>query len=245
MHIDDERIQRLLHGELSGSDELTIRGHLAECADCRSRLAQAQRDEAEVDALLREIDHPVPTVTAAELANAAQRRATPWLRWAAMIALALGVAGAAYAIPGSPLRRWVNNLSHRAPPAPPPPPTAPPQFPDSTAAGIALAPGIDFVVRFTNPQPIAQIDVLLTEGAEVEVRALSGTATFSAGSDRLVVEARGRATFEVRIPRTAPRVQLMVGDKRILLKEGSHVVTEPSGYCRSASAVRYVCQLQR
>src|SRR6267143_4782832 len=239
MHIDDERIQRLLHGELSGSDELTIRGHLAECADCRSRLAQAQRDEAEVDALLREIDHPVPTVTAAELANAAQRRATPWLRWAAMIALALGVASAAYAIPGSPLRRWVNNLTHRAPPAPPP------QVPDSTAAGVALAPGIDFVVRFTNPQPLAQIDVLLTEGAEVEVRALSGTATFSAGSDRLVVDARGRTTFEVRIPRTAPRVQLMVGDKRILLKEGSHVVTEPAAHCRSESAVRDVCQLQR
>jgi hypothetical protein len=237
MHIDDERIQRLLHGELPRAEETAVRRHVAECGDCGGRFAQAQRDETEVFALLRHVDHPAPDVDPATIAAEAGPRATPWLRWAAAIALALGMAGAAYAIPGSPLRGWVNQLTHRSPPAR--------QVPDSSVAGIAVAPGLDLVVLFKRPEAIEEIAVLLTDGAEVEVRAITGTAMFSAGTDRLVVDTRdSHASFEVRIPRTAPRVQLVLSHTRIVLKEGSRIVTEPSAHCRTETAVRYVCRLK-
>ncbi len=240
MHIEDELIQRLLHGELPQADEMTVRRHLAECGQCSDRLDRARRDEYEVYALLGSVDHAAPHVDAAAVAAAARPRATPWVRWAATILLALGVAGAAYAIPGSPLRRWVRSLTHRARPAPQTP------SPDSGLAGIAVAPGLDLTVRFTGPQPVGQIEVLLTDGVEVEVRAVIGAAMFSAGTDRLVVDNRDpQAAFEVRIPRTAPRVQILLGDARVMLKEGPRVVTEPSARCRSDAPARYVCLTPR
>jgi len=240
MHIDDERIQRLLHGELPQADEVAARRHLAECGDCRARLAAARREEDEVYALLRQVDHGVPHVAAAAIVTQARTRAMPWLRWAAAIILALGVAGAAYAIPGSPLRAWVQRLTRRAPPTPTSPPSPP--SPDSSTAGIAVPPGRDLVVQFQGSPPVAQVDVLLTDDADVEVRTVTGSATFAAGTDRLVVDNRSpQATFDVRIPRAAPRVAILLRETRIVLKEGARVVTEPSARCRADNASRYVC----
>jgi len=230
MHIDEEQVQRLLHGELPPADEAGIRRHLAECGECEGLVARARHDESEVYALLRRVDHPAPKVAVETM----RRRPTPWLRWAATIVLALGVAGAAYAIPGSPLKRWVHKVTHREP--------ALPVVPDSALAGIAVPPGLDLAVLFTRPEAIGRIEVLLTDGAEVEVRAVTGAGVFSAGTDRLVVGPRdSAATFEVRIPRAAPRVQILLGDTRVMLKEGSRVVTEPAGRCRSEGMERYIC----
>lgn len=236
MHIDDERIQRLLHGELPEAEEVSVRRHLAECGECDGRFTQAQRDETEVFALLRHVDHPAPDVDLATIADKARPRVPLWVRWAAAIALALGLAGAAYAIPGSPLRDWVRKVTHATP--------STPQLPDSSVAGIAVAPGLDLVVLFTRPEAVGQIVVLLTDGTDVEVRAVTGgeSARFSAGTDRLIVDTRDpHASFEVRIPRIAPRVQVVLGDTRIVLKEGSRVVTEPSAHCRAETAAHFVC----
>lgn len=65
-----------------------------------------------VQALLRALDHPVPKVTAEAIAARARApdRARPAWRWAAAVLLTLGVAGAAFALPGSPLRRWASTL---------------------------------------------------------------------------------------------------------------------------------------
>ena len=233
MHLDDEQIQRLLHGELRPGEETSARRHLAECGACEGRVVEAQREDAEVYALLRHVDHGVPKLDVGTVAAAARRRPAHVIRWAATIILAFGVAGVAYAIPGSPLRKWVTTLTHRPAPAP--------QVRDTSAAGIAVAPGVDFVVRFARPS-IGQIDVLLTDDGEVEVRALTGSPTFNAGTDRLVVDAPDAlATFEVRIPRDAPRVQIVLGDTRIVLKEGSRIVTQPAAHCRSETPMRYVC----
>jgi len=48
MHLDDERLQRLLHGELEPGAETSIMGHLATCDPCRDQLTAARREAADV-----------------------------------------------------------------------------------------------------------------------------------------------------------------------------------------------------
>lgn len=197
-----------------------------------------QREDAELFARLGALDHPVPRVDArAVIARAEQTRRSPdYLRWAAAIALGLGLAGAAYALPGSPLRAWVRALVHGAAPGPTQPP-------DSGFAGIAVAPGQGLRVVFTARQTVTSADVILTDSAEVVVRALTGAATFTSGADRLVIENAGSgATFEIQIPRAAPRVEILVGETSILLKAGEHITVTTA--CRGVAQQRFSCEVR-
>ena len=204
------------------------REHLAECNQCRQRLVDAQRDEGEIFALLRQVDHAVPAVKAETVVARARGVGAVWGRWAAGILLFLGVAGAAYALPGSPLRDWVRSVvaSFGAPDQPPPAP-ARVQAPDEGIAGIAAIPGRQFVIAFESSEPGGFARVSLTEGEEVTIRAPIGAASFTSAADRLVITNSGSgATFEIEIPRKAPRVEIRVAGHRIFLKDGSRVLTE-------------------
>jgi len=225
MHLDEDRLQRLRHGELSPAMETAARQHVAECAECRGRVAAAERDETEVFGLLRELDHPTPQIDAETVAARARGRGhgrgVSAMRWAAGIVLVLGLAGAAYAAPGSPLPTWVETVVEWASGRPDRAPA-----PSPGVAGIAVAPGPRLVIVFTAPQATGQAQVSLTDGADVVVRVLSGAATFTTDVDRLVIDNQGSATFEIQIPRTAPRVEIRVGGQRVFLKERSRVTTD-------------------
>lgn len=193
-----------------------------------------QREDAELFALLRALDHPMPRVDARAVAALATRRGPAYLRWAAGIALGLGLAGAAYALPGSPLRTWVRALVHRSAPTP--------IQTDSGFAGIAVAPGQGLRVLFTARQAAGTADVVLTDSAEVVVRALTGAATFTSGADQLVIENTGSgATFEIQIPRAAPRVEILVEGSSILLKAGDQITVTAA--CRRVAQQRFSCEV--
>lgn len=232
MHLDEELIQRLLHGELVPQRESTARAHLTACDTCRSRLDAAERDESQVHALLRHLDHPVPHVDPRALALRARRRAPAWGRWAASIALAVGLGGAAYAIPGSPLPGWIDALVDRvarraAPQEPRLPPTdadAQPRASEPAIAGIAVTPGPDVRITFTSPHGRSRVS--LGDGPEIVVRAPAGSATFTSHVDRLVIHnVDPSATIEIEIPRHAPRVEITAGTETLFLKEGPRVTT--------------------
>lgn len=230
MHLDEEQIQRLLHGELSPPAAQSSGDHLDQCDECRERLVEAQRDESEIFALLGQVDHPVPAVDPEMVAARAQGAGFRWGRWAAGILLFLGIAGVAYALPGSPLRDWVRSVTARIgdtdQPAPAPAPV-PAQAPDEGVAGIAAIPGRQFVIAFESPEPGGQAQVSLTEGEEVTIRAPIGAASFTSAADRLVIANSGSgATFRIEIPRTAPRVEIRVAGHRIFLKDGSRLQSE-------------------
>jgi hypothetical protein len=229
MHLDEAQVQRVLHGELGQAGEIAAREHLAACVVCRDRVTAAAREEADVFALLGAIDHPVPAIAPGTIERRARARDTHRLKWAAGIALALGIAGAAYAAPGSPLPHLVGILTgwmrpeRDLPQAPSSP--SPTRAPD--VAGVAIAPGERLLIVFTSSQTEGGAHVRLTDGAEVVVRAPSGAATFSSDADRLVVDNRGRAgTFEIQIPRTAPRVEILVDGTRRFLKEGDRITAD-------------------
>jgi len=229
MHLDEEQVQRLLDGELTGQGETSARRHLEVCGDCRARLDGAEKEEGEVATLLRQLDGPLPLVDADAIAVRARGHELWWLRRAAGFVLVLGIAGAVYAMPGSPLRPWVRAVATwvgvRPDPAPPAPSLAP--APEPQLAGIAVAPGKNLLIQFTSPQTAGGCRVSLTDGAEVVVRAPLGAATFTSGVDRLVIDNQGSAAvFEIEIPSAAPRIEIRVRDNRIFLKEGSRVSTE-------------------
>jgi hypothetical protein len=230
MHLEDEQVQRWLHGELSRPGETAVREHVARCAPCRERVAEAEREEHAVHALLRGLDHAAPPIDAQTVAASARRvRHVGWIRWAAALVLALGLATAAYAVPGSPARAWVDAmvrwLAGDAAPAPAPGPVPGREG----VAGIAVVPGRELVILFTSNQAGGQAHVSLTQGAAVVVRAVTGAATFTSDDDRLVIDNRSAAaTFEIEVPVGAPWVEIRVAGNRILLKEGSRVTAGTS-----------------
>jgi hypothetical protein len=185
-------------------------------------------DDEQINALLRHLDHAAPRISAADVvARAARPAFSRARRWttkakAASIIIALSVAGAAYAIPGSPVRAWVEAAVSRFTRREAPGVQAPARR-DSVTGGIAVAPGLSLAIRFASWQATGHVRVLLTDDAEVAVTAHNGAATFSSGSERLDVDNRGSAaTFEIRIPRGAPLVSIEVAGTSLFSRRGAH-----------------------
>lgn len=242
MHLDAELIERLVHGELKGEGERAAREHIAECETCRERVAVADREVAAVHALLREVDHDPPQLNGTRVARAQAHRFR-WGRLAAGMLLTVGTAGVLYAAPGSPLPGWlaaaVEWMLGRVEHPPVPGPTAPVGRP--SMAGIAVAPGESLVISFAKAQVDGQAIVSMTDGPDVVVRAPTGAATFTTHVALLLINNLGPpATFEIQIPRTAPRVEIVVDGARIFLKEGHQLTTGDS----AAQAAPYLLQLE-
>jgi hypothetical protein len=227
MHLDEEQIQRLLHGELGGQAATSVRRHLDTCPECRVRLTDAEGEEAWVLDRLGRLDHVRPQLTAQAILGARPRRTSSWGRMAAGIFLTLAAAGVAYAAPGSPLPRLLDRIIHLVSRAPERAvKTAPLLRAKESQAGIAVAPGNRLAIVFLGVQFEDTAIVSLTDSAEVMVRARGGSTTFTSDNDRLAIGHQGGpATFEILIPRTAPFVEVRVGGRQVLLKENSKIIT--------------------
>jgi Putative zinc-finger len=231
MHLDDERVQRWIHGELSPEPGTAVREHLAQCAECRSLVSAAKVEEARIFDLLGTADHPAPVVSVRTILAGAGGDTRRWGRWAAAVLLGLVGAGAAYAAPGSPLPalvhrvvEWVGHapthpvVAHEAPVSPVPEAGA--------AAGIALAPGNRFAILFVRDQADGVATVSFTDSGEVVVRAQRGMAKFTSDVSRLSIDNTGdSARFDILVPRGSPWVEIHVRGRRIFLSQGSRVVT--------------------
>jgi anti-sigma factor RsiW len=227
MHLDDEQVQRLLHGELEPAGEQLARQHLAACNDCRTLVDEARAEEHRIFSLLREVDHPPPVADPRVVLAAGSRPHTQWGRWAAGILLVAAAGGAAYATPGSPLPAALDRLMAMLAPTQPrastetaATDTAPPR------AGIAVTPGDRLTIRFLVEGDSVFATLWLTDADEVVVRAVTGAATFSSDVDRLLVRGAGTAGFEILIPRSAPWVDVLAGDTLVFRKQAARLVTQ-------------------
>jgi hypothetical protein len=230
-HLDVEQVERLLDGEMLTPADRWARVHVAECGDCRERLTLAEREAAEIRSLLTQADHEPPKVNALQLAARARVRRSGWQKWAAGILLVIGSAGILYAAPGSPLRGWLAAAARwigheEVTPQPAESATTP-----ASVAGIAVIPGESLVILFEEPQPEGRARITLGSGTEVVVRAPAGSATFTSQASRLVIGNHGAAsTYEIEIPLTAPRVEVLVDGGRIFLKQGQAItISDSSG----------------
>lgn len=241
MHLDPERVERHLHGELAPSDAAAVRAHLMACAPCSRDVARAGREEAWIFEQLAGLDHAPPSVSIETMVPAVGGWRRGWGRMAAAIALTLAAAGVVYAAPGSPLpgaiRHAVDWLGLQRPTAPP---AARAPVDAASPAGIAVVPGASLIVAFDVGRVPDTAIVRLTDGADVEVRSLGGGATFTSGPGLLSIEHHGAPVrFDVLIPRLALAVEIRSAGRRLLLKRRYSVVA-PSD---SDSAGRYVLPL--
>jgi hypothetical protein len=247
VHLDDPHIQSLLDRELPPRDEDAARAHLRGCALCRGRADEARREGLEIAALLETLDAPLPRIDAATIvarADATPRRVRArfaHLRRAAALILVVGLAGAVYAFPGSPVRTWVRDVVRRMAPKPNPPVERSQPRPE---AGISIPPEERLVILFrlgaARGNGIASLS--LTNGSEVQVHAPPGAATFASGPGRLDIDVRDvSAPFVVELPRSAPWIEIRADETALFLKTGSRITTEGP----AESGDRYTLRLER
>ena len=218
MHLDDERIQRLLHDELGSADAET-RLHLESCAACRELMDEAREEERRIFWLLSQVDHPPPAIDPRILLAEPTASGGHWGRRAAAVILGVAIAGAAYALPGSPLPAALDQLlgtgvaRRGSAPA-----TRPERVPAPPPAGIAVPAEDGLVIRLLAEGAGAVATVELTEEEEVVVRAVEGNATFTSDPGGLTVRSSGPVRLEIHIPRTAASIEVRSGSTPVFRK---------------------------
>jgi hypothetical protein len=217
MHLNDGQIQRLMHDELDASSRDAALGHIAECPSCEEALADAKREEAAIFDLLGHVDHAAPKVNAARFIGPGRTPSPAWARRAAGIVIVAALAGAAYAIPGSPLPGLVKK-TRRA------------RERTRSARGrrcgqtgttgdlrIAVPAGDGFIIQFATTQDSSYAIVSFTPDAMVRVRAIGGTAVFTTDTGRLDIDNRGStAHYEIEIPAQLPGAGVKIQIDNIL-----------------------------
>jgi hypothetical protein len=227
MHLNDEQIQRLMHGEMDAAARETASRHIAECHECARALAEAEREEAVIFDLLEAVDHEATVVDAARVAIPTRTHSTVWVRRAAGIVVVAALAGAAYAIPGSPLPALVKRIASLMT-GPTPPATVDAPTPGApVTSGIAVPAGENFVIEFASPQDNGSMTVTLTDDTMVRVRAIGGTAAFTTDVGRLDIgNAGSSADYEIELPRRARWIEIRVASTARWHKDGDRVVTD-------------------
>ncbi len=236
MHLDDERVQRLLHGEL-GSAEAETRFHLESCAPCRDLVAGARAEEDRILALLSEVDHPVATLDPRIVLAERNASRGHWGRRAAAAILGVAIAGAAYALPGSPLPAALDRLLGTGSGVRDSTPATQAERATAPPAGIAVPAADGLVIQLMAE---GQVAIELTDEEEVAVRAVGGTATFSSDPGRLTVRSSGPAQLEIRIPRTAASVEVLAGSTPVFRNSA----TGPVAPSPPDSTGRYIIPLK-
>ena len=248
-HLDEERTQRVVDRELAAAEMEPIEAHLASCAACRDKVAATKREQDAMRALFLSLDElslhepasvavamPTPLarrgVVSAGVAGRPGRRVL--LRRAAIVVLAIGLAGAAYAAPGSPLPELVRQIARKIGglPAETPQPRDIPLRDTSegppAVSGIGIPADSPIQIVFTTGQASGGARVSFTDGETITVRGPAGAARFASEADRLVIDNEGTtATYDIEIPRNAPRVEIRLGERRLFLKEGDRLVGPP------------------
>ena len=231
MHVEEGLLQALLDGEVDQAAAAEARHHIDGCTQCHGLLEELRGDDQWLDGVLRSIDHPLPRVSLETIATRARRSSRP-LRWAAAAAFVLLAAGTAYALPGSPVRRWIEQLvGSRGG-------TVTQPVPD--VAGVALPAGQHFSIVFSDPHAAGSVTITFTDDSTISVRRRGGAAKFAAEIDRLrIITGSVPTDFEIAIPRQARWVEVVVGGRRVFLKDGPRVTTE----ARTDVEGRYIISL--
>lgn len=148
-HVDDGQLNAMLDGELDAAERQAVEAHLAACAECRARYAEARAFLAQAGDLLGYLDAPATpaprevTPPAPPLTTPAERRVAPTAQEAAIVLPGPGVARTAREKAVDPAARVARTGKEKAvdPAAAPVAPTAevpalPAELPTATTPAV-------------------------------------------------------------------------------------------------------------
>ncbi len=199
---------------------------------------ETRREEEELAKLLRVLDHEPPGIDLAALERKA-RRGKPASGWiAASVTLLIAAGALAYAIPGSPVRSWIEAaIGERQPEV------GEPEAPQNLS-GVALVPEGPIDVVFADPGLYAQLHdypIVIQRVASdtLTLRVVGWPAAIESDEGRLVVTGGGPTSrFEVLVPRFADRVRILFRGDPVWVQSGGTVVSR----AEEAEPGRYLLQ---
>jgi anti-sigma factor RsiW len=235
-HLGEGTLQALLDGGLPPAERPAAEAHLAACGECAAAARELRAVNERAAALLAQADIPAPVAQAQMSLRARRLRAGRWgeARKALLRAaiLVLGVAGvAAAAVPGSPVREWVEEkvLPDRKQALQPTlgqTPAEQPQQPAAASApsGVSIRPDAGVVrVVLTGASPKLRVTARLVDtdraGVLARGKAASG-ARFRTAPGRIEVVNAGEGELEVEIPRDARAATVQVNGHVYVAKDG-------------------------
>lgn len=248
-HPDEGQIRAFLDGE-AGDAHPGLETHIRQCSQC-SAIVQSQEEALmRLSEALAASDVAPPLVRSRQALLRARRKKAPWtmtrrnLPKAASIAILI-TAGAAAALPGSPLRDWIRGspagVQESGAPSPP-----------SAEPAAALASGEDLgmvgaslplkeggmTIRILELAPGAEIRVQMVEGDQVGIYAGQGTRF---RTEEHVMEATGApGNLRVEVPRGMDGYEVVVeGQVYLRRMEGEVEILGPVG-TRTREEVRFL-----
>ena len=215
-HPDQETLRRFADGETAGTDASTLGAHIRACASCTHAIEELQREDAQVAALLSTLDSP-PPVLQMLLAGRTQV-AAPWIRRAAALLFLASLAGAGWALPGSPVRAWLRGSAQQSTPAG--------MSNVIETAAPALHGGLDIptdgavLITFAQAQARGSVRIVLSDSAGVRLTILNHDARLESPSEHhVIIENDGSlADYRIRVPHSAADVTVRVGSRVVFRK---------------------------
>lgn len=225
MHLDAEKIERLLANETSPEEKRVWRDHLASCADCASLQEEAERDDREIAGQLGLLDHAIPDTDVRRLRRRATRPALRRTLAAAALAFLI-VAAAASAMPGSPVRSWLSRVFAGTEDSSRHAPTAEGVGAAIQPSGVSVRPSRSFELVFDAVQDSGVLRITLSDEPEVSVRSEGSGVGYSVEPSRVrVLNSGSRASYRVVLPEDATSITIRVGDVPVLVKRGATIET--------------------
>ena len=148
-----------------------------------------------------------------------------WLRGAVIVLAIVALCGAAFVIPGSPVPAWFKQAGARIGGD-----EAAMEEPADTVDTTTLMPAVTsvtipptkhFSIVFAAPQDSGTAYLFPTDGFNITVSAIGGAPQYKLTSaDRLDVDNTGLdSSYEIEVPLSANYVELVIGERHILLKD--------------------------
>ncbi len=202
-HLEDGTLQAFLDDELPACTRAEVAEHLLGCERCHEsyeRLAQANAMFTQSVSVL-DVEPPARKPASGALGGRTRRSTATFVRAAGLV-LALAAAASA-AVPGSPVREWIERAVEPEPP-PAPPAVVDAEEPAATApTGVAIRPSSSgrLLVALIGLEDM-EIRVESTDGevASVSVLGADRDPTFSTGSGRVDVRDGAGGMVRVRLP---------------------------------------------
>lgn len=224
-HPDDGRLQAFLDHELPVDGLDAVERHLLHCTRCRARAAELEEYARAASGALGDLDPAGPPDTDAALWGVRRRRAARRTKRqrhrlaAAAVVLLFAGAGAAVALPGSPVRSWLAGGDEVGPTV---------EALEEDASGGAVS------VAFREGRARVELHDLGSD-VRVELRVIAGNrlqveapvdAVFETGPGRVRVSGGAETgRLRVEVPRDALLVELAVdGRVRATVQEGRVLV---------------------